>query len=477
MVGAGIAGLAATLTLHDSGIACEVFEAAERVGGRMHSDTETWGDGQTSEWCAELIDTDHVTMLALARRFGLPVVDLWSGQPPESEDTLFFGGEYYPRSQAERDFERIMPVLEEQLDAAGFPTTYQQATAAGRELDQMSIADWIALYVPGGHEAPLGRLLDVAYRVEFGWDTGDQSALNLLYLLGSQRDPRHFFMFGDSDERYHIAGGNEQLPRALAHHISSREPASVVYLNHRVCRIAQDHSGRCTLSIDSPEGEREESFDTVILTIPFSVLRQIDCDQAGFDALKRDAIRELGYGDNAKLHLQFGSRFWHGDGVWLGRSNGNIYTDLPLQNTWNVTRGQEGSRGIIVDMTGGKSEHHYTPEAPYSTSRQSRQVAGWADEFLEGLERVWPGAHDQYTGLATLSNPISDPNVRGSHSVWRVGQYTRFAGYERVRQGSIHFAGEHCSIDFQGYMEGAAREGIRAANEVREQLAGQQEGD
>jgi monoamine oxidase len=43
------------------------------------------------------------------------------------------------------------------------------------------------------------------------------------------------------------------------------------------------------------------------------------------------------------------------------------------------------------------------------------------------------------------------------------------AGYERVRQGprgQLHFAGEHCSVDFQGSMEGAALEGIRAAREI-----------
>jgi monoamine oxidase len=32
--------------------------------------------------------------------------------------------------------------------------------------------------------------------------------------------------------------------------------------------------------------------------------------------------------------------------------------------------------------------------------------------------------------------------------------------------GPIHFAGEHYSQDFQGYIEGAAVEGMRAANEV-----------
>jgi monoamine oxidase len=39
-----------------------------------------------------------------------------------------------------------------------------------------------------------------------------------------------------------------------------------------------------------------------------------------------------------------------------------------------------------------------------------------------------------------------------------------------MRQGNIHFAGEHCSINFQGFMEGGASEGVRAANEVLSDL-------
>jgi monoamine oxidase len=58
----------------------------------------------------------------------------------------------------------------------------------------------------------------------------------------------------------------------------------------------------------------------------------------------------------------------------------------------------------------------------------------------------------------------------GSYSYWKVGQYTQFSGYEKARQpfpnGRCHFAGEHCSQNFQGYMEGGAEEGQRAANEI-----------
>ena len=61
---------------------------------------------------------------------------------------------------------------------------------------------------------------------------------------------------------------------------------------------------------------------------------------------------------------------------------------------------------------------------------------------------------------------------RASYSFYRVGQYTTFAGYEAVRQGGVLFCGEHTSIDFQGFMEGGASEGVRAAKELTRIIRG-----
>src|SRR5262245_59611173 len=56
IVGGGIAGLTTALTLADKGVASTIYEASNRFGGRMHSDARGyWLDGQTSEWCGELI--------------------------------------------------------------------------------------------------------------------------------------------------------------------------------------------------------------------------------------------------------------------------------------------------------------------------------------------------------------------------------------------------------------------------------------
>jgi len=56
--------------------------------------------------------------------------------------------------------------------------------------------------------------------------------------------------------------------------------------------------------------------------------------------------------------------------------------------------------------------------------------------------------------------------TKGSYSYWKVGQYTRFSGAEKERSNNCHFAGEHTSQDFQGYLQGAVETGERAASEV-----------
>ena len=49
----------------------------------------------------------------------------------------------------------------------------------------MSISDWLNESVPGGGAlSRLGRLLDVAYNIEYGEECSQQSALNRIYLLG-----------------------------------------------------------------------------------------------------------------------------------------------------------------------------------------------------------------------------------------------------------------------------------------------------
>ena len=433
-------------------IAAAIYEASGRPGGRMHSDTTSWANGQVTEHCGELIDSTHKTILGLAKRFKIPVADLSSAEPPHSGETYYFFGQRYTRDEANADFNAVYHAVKKDLIAAGFPTVYFSYSAAAAVLDQTSVYDWIETRVPGGHGSKMGQLLDVAYNIEYGNETTAQSALNLVYLLGYQPIPGNFRLFGRSDERYHLAGGNEQLPRAIA----AALPAHSIHWNTALTAIARNSDGTYSLTFKNPS-KITVLADRVILALPFSVLRHLDYSRAGFNAVKVTGIEQIGYGNNVKLHLQFNSRLWNQSGPW-GISNGTSYADTGYQNTWDVTRAQSGSTGILVDYTGG--------DVAALFGGNPGLVQSYAMTFLSQLEPVFPGITLQWNGIATLDVPALDPNLRGSYSYWKVGQYTLFSGSERERSGNCHFAGEHCSINFQGFMEGGAQEGARAANEI-----------
>jgi monoamine oxidase len=462
VVGAGLGGLCAALTLHDAGVAVTVYEAARQVGGRVHSKgSGYWRDGQVSEWCGELINTDHQTILRLARRFGLQTVDLHAGQASGAEDAYHILGALYPVADADREFQAVFPLLKRDLDAAGDETTHRTKTPAGVALDRMSVREWIDARVPGGASSRLGRLLDVAYALEYGAVTTDQSALNLVYLLGEQPPNGRLSLTGLSDERFRISGGNDRLPRAIA----ARLPTDTVRLEWRLRALTREPDGRVALDFETPDGAKSVRADHVILALPFAVLRGLDYARAGFDTPKRRAIEELGMGRNSKLHLQLGSRFWRRrDAAPPG--TGAVATDRGPILTWESSRGQSGGSGLLVCYGLDEASGAVASPLPWTDASTHAHVADMARTALAALEMVWPGATTEWNGLATLSVPSLDPNVNGSYSYYRVGQYHTIGGYEGLRQRNIHFAGEHTSPEFQGFMEGAAAEGVRAGRAV-----------
>jgi monoamine oxidase len=461
IVGAGIAGLNAALTLQDGTskvppYASTIFEAQGYIGGRMHSDTTSWANGQVSEWCGELIDSDHTTIMNLAARFKLSLTDVLAAQPAGSTDLYYLFGKYYPYSQAVADFAPVYTALQDQINAADYPTLYNSYNAAGYNLDHMSNYQWIEKYVPGGLASNMGALINSAYITEYGLDSPLQSSLNIVYLLGYQPTPVTFSIFGTSDEHYHITGGNQQLPQAIARLITTRVPKCTVELNTKMTAIARNADDTYTLTFTGPGGTFSQVFDQVILALPFA---------AGFSSQKTYAINNLGYGTNSKLQLQFSSRYWNLSGQpWGVANDGTTYVDTAFQGGWDVTRGQEGTTGIMVRYAGGTIGTSFIEDDPDSLDT-------YAKDTLSLLEAFFPGITPYYNGIVTLSAPWRNPDLLGSYSCWKVGQYTSVAGLERLRQGNCHFAGEHCSINFQGFMEGGAEEGARAATEIQRDYA------
>ncbi|HLZ62181.1 MAG TPA: NAD(P)/FAD-dependent oxidoreductase [Ktedonosporobacter sp.] len=466
IVGAGIAGLNAALTLQDAGLSCSIYESSNRIGGRMHSDALTWADGMVSEWCGEFIDGDHEILHQLIKRFGLKTVDLGRARADRAQSIMYFFNRYYGSEELARDFQALASLIDQQMQEAGFPTTHTRFTQEGFRLDHLSAYDWIEQYVEGGHNTPVGHLLDNGCTGFYGLDTREQSSLNLVYMFGSRDLSKGSITPKPMQGSCKIVGGNQQLPLAIARSL----PEGCIHLRHQLVALERESDASLTLTFTTADGPFEVHCDYAILALPFSTLRRVDYRRAGFDPLKQVAIEELGYGTISKLFLQFDRPYWYEDGPWPHPHGGFVITDLDIQTLWDTSIGQTGSSGLLVDYTSGRRGAAYRPPTAYSTVDDSVDIQRYAQNCLQQLEQVFPGISAHYTGRAALSYPTGDPHLLGSYACWRVGQYTQFSGYEGARQGHIHFAGEHCSIELQGFMEGAAREGVRAAREILQDL-------
>lgn len=446
IVGAGLAGLTAAYYLKKSGYIADLYEASGRVGGRCWTRRGDFANDQIVEQGGELIDTGHNEMKHLAQEMGLMLDNLFQAQKKGTEALYYFNGTPYTYAEATNDIKQIWQALHKDISEAGYPTLYNSYTQRGLELDSISVLDWLSQNVPGGTSSKLGKLLDIAYTIEYGGESSSQSALNLLYLLG-YRGQGQLRLFGPSNEKFHIRGGNDQLASAL----SSRLP-NQINLGKELIAIKLNSNDSYTLTFQTNSGVHDVIADKVILTVPFSILRSsVDFSKAGFRDLKQTAIRQQGMGTNSKLHVQFTDRFWETQGC-----SGETFADTGYQNTWDASLTQAGASGILVNYTGGN----------FGDNFGDGNIAQYANKFLTQIESVLPGSTAKWNGKTTLDYWAGYKWTKGSYSYWKVGQYTQFAGIEREREGNCFFAGEHTSIDFQGYMNGAVETGQRAAVEI-----------
>jgi len=445
IVGAGLAGLTCAYRLRQAGVIATIYEGNTRLGGRCWSIRGAFNEGQIAEHGGELIDQAHKETRNLAQELGLALDNLLAAEQNGTEPFYYFGGQRQTFAETTDAVKQVWQALHADLSAASYPTTYNNFTAAGYQLDHLSILDWINSRVPGGHASPLGQLLDVAYNIEYGAEIADQSSLNLLYLLGFSGQGQ-FRIFGPSNEKYHVRGGNDQIVSRLAQAVEGQ-----IETDAALAAIVRNSDGRYTLTFGSGRSTRSVTVEQVVLALPFSKLREVDWSKAGFVEPKTLAIKEYPIGANAKVHLQFTNRHWR----TLG-NNGDSYADTGYQDTWEVTRAQGGTSGILVDYTGGDTTR--------SQAGSTAQVL--AQRFLDQIEPVLPGLGGKWNGKATVDYWPSNPWSKGAYSYWRVGQYTRFAGSEYERSGNCHFCGEHTSIDSQGYLNGAVETGQRAAADV-----------
>jgi monoamine oxidase len=433
IVGAGLAGLNAGLTLKDAKVNATIYEASPRVGGRVLTARNLLGEGLTTELGAEFIDTSHQTMLGLAQRFRLILNDITA--PDErgllEADWLFDG----KRQSVDDIVAQFRPLTAQMIKDS-------EATGPRRaQLDRLSMAQYLEQI---GARGWIRSLLEVAYIAEYGADAADQSALNLIETIGADLK-NGFKVYGDSDERYRILGGNDQVPKALYGELKDQ-----VQFGHRLESLTSDARGSYRLSFRKGVQSVEVTADAVVLAVPFTMLREVEL-RIPLSGAKRRAIRELGYGTNVKLLAGYTRPVWRDL-----RSAGNGFTDAEWQTCWDNSRGQKKPVAGMTFFLGGKA----------GAAAGSLDVKAFLDRSIRSLDPIYTGLSGAFTGKQSRMFWPGEPFVKASYSMYRPGQWTALKGKEFEPAGNVYFAGEHCSTENQGFMEGAAETGRMVAEAI-----------
>jgi monoamine oxidase len=321
IIGGGVAGLTAAYRLQAAGATPIVFEASNRWGGRMFTVYDFY-KGMFCELGGEFVDTNHEDLQTLASELGVEMQKL--AAEGDGEDLYFFKNQFHTPKEMidpEKQTGAFAPIAKRiAKDADKLTDKDENWTSHARKLDKMSLKAYLEQF-RGKTDDWAIDLLDVGYNIEFGLLTEDQSSLNMVDFITTDMD-KPFSMFGESDEVFRIKGGSSALIKALLAALENK-----IEMKQGYALTALDHkAGKIVLGFDAPGGPASESYDAVILALPFTKLRQVkglEGLQLGKEKLK--CIRELGYGQSAKILQGTTSRVWRTPESGLpAPSNGTI---------------------------------------------------------------------------------------------------------------------------------------------------------
>ncbi len=429
VVGAGLAGLTAAARLKEMGTKVSLIEARDRVGGRVLTIRGAFAQGQHAEAGADFIDEGQHEIIRLVKEQGLTL------------HSILKQGFAFVRHPGPSRRRRHILSGEEAWDTLSHAlrplvTAYRRAgkrwdSLIAGQLARQSVAQWL-------EEVTADSNMRAVVRGLRGFFLADPEELSLLALVDQ--------LAGNVPGQtalYRIEGGNDRLPLVLAERL--RED---LRLNSVVRTICQDRNS-VRVRVETSNGQ--ESLiqgKYVILAVPTLTLRSIHM-QPPLPAMQARAICSLKYGRTTKALLQFDKSFWRRKG--RPQACG---TDAPMGAFWDANEEQAGEVGILTLMAGGQA------------SEDTQKIV--AQHGVEGLVDVleWMGSRSATLLHSRIVTWEDDPWAQGGYAYFDPSFDPHLREWLARPHGRIVFAGEHTSVNWQGYMNGAVESGLRAVEEV-----------
>jgi monoamine oxidase len=428
VAGAGLAGLTAARDLIALGARVTVVDARDRVGGRVLTVRNGFSDSQHAEAGGDLIDEAHESTRALAGELGLKLARiLHNGWAYVRADA--HGRTQIVRRRGSRGWERMSEALSRLTERYRLAERRWDSPVTA-EMGRRSVSQWL----DDIHADEELRTTAIGLR---GFFLADPDQLSLLALVDQ---------FAEDEapvwRNYRIVGGNDRLAAALAEPLRDR-----LHLGTEL--VAVSHRGKgVRASLKQRQHVTALDSDYAILALPPALLRRIPIAPA-LPTQQHDAIARLKFGHASKTLLQFSRRFWRIPG--RPRAFGSA---LPFGAVWDGNEEQRGPSGILSLMAGGSA----SDATAALLARDGAAALARSLDWMGSKRAELLGWH--HTAWET------DPWARGGYAYFDPAFDPALRAWLARPCGRLFFAGEHTSIRWQGYMNGAIESGRRAAAEV-----------
>jgi monoamine oxidase len=425
IAGAGLAGLTAARDLLKKGAEALVVEARHRVGGRVYTRHEPFLDRQHAEAGGDLIDESQDEICKLISEVGLRRARILPGG-----FTGIRRGSHGRRVSGRKGWFDLARRLQPEIRSFCLSEQRWDGTVA-EVLARESVAQWLDRI-----RAP--RDLRATARGLRGFFLADPEDLSLLALVEQFADEGP----PGGETMFRIKGGNSRLPEVLAAGLGER-----LRIDTALRAVRQTADG-VMATVENDSRIEQVPVDYLICAVPTTTLRDVQFDPRMPDE-QRDAVANLKYGAATKTALQFDRAVWRKPGKPRGYG-----TNLPIGAVWDGNDEQKGEAGILTLLAGGRA----------SAETQQMLAAGGGTRIA--AELTWMDL--KKTSLLAWDSVSweNDPWAKGGYAYFDPDYKPEIRHWLARRFGRVFFAGEHTSLKWQGYMNGAVESGLRAAEEV-----------
>lgn len=441
VIGAGYAGLSAADHLVRGGLRPLIIEARNRAGGRTH--TATCFDGLWVDLGGQWIGPGQDHIYNIAKRFGHQV---W---PMHTQ-----GRQVVELSGRVKTFRGLIPMNLPPMTLASLmfafyrlewmawriPVDEPWKAKNANWLDERTVGDWLRSNVRNRSSR---AIMKVAIEAVFASHPDDIGLLHALYYLKAGGGLERLTSSSGGAQQDRIEGGLESLAQSWCRWLCEQK-VEMVY-EQPVLSVSQSEVG-----VQVETTSRVFKAKHVIVTVPPAVAAEMEF-RPHMPKARLDWCQAMMPGQVIKGFAFYSSPFWRKSGL-----SGQAISDQPPVHVAFDATPPNTAYGVLLGFIEGREASHWSQRG--QSERQKAMVQTFTRFF-----------GDQ------AAEPLHYMDHDWTQEVWSRGCYagvpgpgvtTTVAWTARQPHGRVHWAGTETAIQWNGYIEGAVRSGIRAAKEV-----------